>query len=123
MRPWVRAQAKCNKLCPCSSLSSLVGADSGPSADAGSSKTCNWLLVWIFSGSDISTPESWSVGVFVLLSLENDVKYFAKNSIGSSGLLLAISVNPFMRGSPRAGNLLLKFKKNWFINYWIITCC
>lgn len=62
-------------------------------------------MVSIFSISDISTPESDEV--FGLFSFENDVKYFAKKSIGSSGLLLAISVNPFIRGSPRAGNFVL----------------
>lgn len=84
-------------------LSSLVAADSGPSADCGSSKTCKWFVVSIFSMSDISTPESWSDDVLGLFSLENDERYFAKNSIGSSGLLLAISVNPLIRGSPSAG--------------------
>lgn len=88
-------------------LSSLVAADSGPSADVGSSKTCKLWFVSIFSTSEISTPESWSDEVFGLFNFENDERYFARNSIGSSGLLLAISVNPLMRGSPRAGNFVL----------------
>lgn len=42
-----------------------------------------------------------------MFNFENDVRYFAKKSIGSSGLLFAISVNPFIRGSPKAEKFCL----------------